>query len=74
MVLFVILGISGAIFDFFYGPCTSLASLKPEPPMSPYVGLSLFCDYTTGCLPSLLVCFCGHCIPSGLVDYAFLSP
>ena len=37
MVLFVILGIAGAIFDFFYGPCTSLANMKPEPPMSPYV-------------------------------------
>lgn len=73
MVLFVVLGIAGAIFDFFYGPCTSLASLKPEPPMSPYVGLSPLHDYVIGCFPSLLVRFCGHCVPSCLVSYTFTS-
>ena len=36
MCLFVVLGIAGAIFDFFYDPCTSLGNKQPYP-MSAYV-------------------------------------
>ena len=42
MKLFCLLGFLGALFDFFYAPCTSLGT-KARIPVSPYVMVTRVC-------------------------------
>ena len=41
MTMFVVLGLLGAFFDFFYAPCTAMGS-SGDIPLSPYVGVERF--------------------------------
>lgn len=42
MTMFVVLGLLGAFFDFFYAPCTAMGS-SGDIPLSPYVGAGRSC-------------------------------
>ena len=42
MTMFVVLGLLGAFFDFFYAPCTAMGS-SGDIPLSPYVGAGCSC-------------------------------
>ena len=65
MKAFITLGITAAIFDIFYAPCTAMGN-SGEIPLSPYVSSSL--SSNIGYFPGGQSRFLRDCIPFHLVS------